>query len=123
MEVVTKHLYTPFGLRSLSPKHVDFKAVYTGDPWNRDHAYHQGTVWSHLWGEFAMAYLRVNKNSADAKYFVRVQAGTLEEHFYHQDGIRCISEIFDGDKPNKGKGCIQQAWSIGNTLLALLRAE
>ncbi len=123
LDVVMKHLYTPFGLRSLSTNDRDFKAVYTGDPWNRDHAYHQGTVWSHLWGEFAMAYLRVHKNSADAKYFVRVQAGTLEEHFYHQDGIRCISEIFDGAKPNTGKGCIQQAWSIGNTLLALLRAE
>ncbi|HEX5112278.1 MAG TPA: amylo-alpha-1,6-glucosidase [Saprospiraceae bacterium] len=123
MEVVTKHLYTPFGLRSLSPRHSDFKAVYTGDPWSRDHAYHQGTVWSHLWGEFALAYLRVHKNSADAKFFVRVQAGTLEEHFYRRDGIRCISEIFDGAKPNTGKGCIQQAWSIGNTLLALLRTE
>ena len=123
MQVVTKHLYTPYGLRSLSPKDRDFKAIYTGDPWSRDHAYHQGTVWSHLWGEYALAYLRIHKNSAEARYFVRVQSGTLEEHFYHHEGIRCISEIFDGLKPNTGKGCIQQAWSVGNTLLALLRAE
>ncbi len=123
LAIVEKHLYTPFGLRSLSPKHPDFKATYTGDPWVRDHAYHQGTVWSHLWGEFALAYLRVHKYSDKAKLFIRIQSGTLEEHFYHHNGINCISEIFDGGKPLGGKGCIQQAWSVGNTLLALLKAE
>ena len=123
LELVEKHLYTPYGLRSLSPKDPDFKAIYTGDPWTRDHAYHQGTVWSHLWGEYALAYLRVHQYSAAAKHFIRIQSGTLEEHFYHRDGINCISEIFDGGRPNEGKGCIQQAWSVGMTLLALLRAE
>ena len=123
LAIVEKHLYTPFGLRSLSPKDPDFKATYTGDPWMRDHAYHQGTVWSHLWGEFALAYLKVHQYSKAAKYFIRIQSGTLEEHFYHHDGIQCISEIFDGGKPKEGKGCFHQAWSVGNTLLALLKAE
>ena len=123
LEVVEKHLYTPYGLRSLSQKDPDFKAIYSGDPWTRDHAYHQGTVWSHLWGEYAIAYLQVHQYSAAAKHFIRIQSGTLEEHFYHRDGINCISEIFDGGRPNEGKGCIQQAWSVGMTLLALLKAE
>jgi predicted glycogen debranching enzyme len=123
LSVVEKHLYTPFGLRSLSPKHPDFKPIYTGDPWHRDHAYHQGTVWSHLWGEYALAYLKVHQYSNDAKLFIQIQSGTLEEHFYHRDGIHGISEVFDGGKPNDGKGCIHQAWSVGMTLLALLKAE
>jgi predicted glycogen debranching enzyme len=120
---VEKHLYTPFGLRSLSPRHKDFKPVYTGDPWTRDHAYHQGTVWSHLWGEYAIAYLKVHRYSNAAKQYIRIQSGTLEEHFYHRNGIHCMSEIFDGEHPGEGKGCIQQAWSVGMTILALLKAE
>ncbi len=52
-----------------------------------------------------------------------MQAGALEEHFYHQNCIHGISEVFDGAVPGTGKGCIQQAWSIGNTIKALLMAE
>jgi len=123
LQVVEKHLYTPFGLRSLSPKDPQFKPIYTGDQWSRDHAYHQGTVWAHLWGEYAIAYLKVNNYSDAARRFIQIQSGTLEEHFYHRDGIQCISEVFDGARPNEGKGCIQQAWGIGMTLLALQMAE
>jgi glycogen debranching enzyme len=37
----------------------------------------------------------------------------LEAHFYNDNGINAISEIFDGLNPGDGKGCIQQAWSVG----------
>ncbi|HJW30458.1 MAG TPA: amylo-alpha-1,6-glucosidase, partial [Saprospiraceae bacterium] len=123
LETVEKHLYTSFGLRSLSPKDPDFQPMFTGDAWSRDHAYHQGTVWSFLWGEYAMAYLKVHEHSAAACNHIKIQSGTLEEHFYEEAGIQCISEVFDGLEPNAGKGCIHQAWSVGMTLLALLEAE
>jgi len=42
---VQEELYTPFGLRTLERSHPDFKPIYKGDQWNRDTAYHQGTVW------------------------------------------------------------------------------
>jgi predicted glycogen debranching enzyme len=122
LKVIHEHLYTPFGLRSLSPADPAFKPVFTGDPWQRDNAYHQGTVWSFLWGEYALAYMHVHQNSAESKKWVNTQARSLEEHFYDEDGLYAISENFDGLNPREGKGCIQQAWSVGNTLLALLHA-
>ena len=113
-------MYTPHGLRSLSPEDPDFKPVFTGDPWHRDNAYHQGTVWSFLWGEYAIAYMRAHDFSAESRKWVKAQVNSLEEHFYYEDGLFAISENFDGKDPRQGKGCIQQAWGIGNTLLALL---
>jgi predicted glycogen debranching enzyme len=123
LDVVHDHLYTGYGLRSLSPLHPSYQPVYTGDPWHRDNAYHQGTVWAFLWGEYALAYLHVHHYSAESKKWVKAHARKLEEHFYHEDGLYAISENFDGEQPGPGKGCIQQAWSIGNTLLALLHAH
>lgn len=123
LAVVHDHLYTDYGLRSLSPTHQYFIPVYTGDPWQRDNAYHQGTVWGFLWGEYAMAYLHVYRHSAEAKKWVREHVKKLEDHFYNEDGLYAISENFDGEHPEAGKGCIQQAWSVGMTMLALLNAS
>ena len=123
LEVVHQHLYTDYGLRSLSPFHPDFKPIYTGDQWHRDNAYHQGTVWGFLWGEYAMAHLHVHKYSPESRKWVRQHAKKLEEHFYTEDGLYAMSENFDGNNPGHGKGCIQQAWSVGMTLKALLAAD
>jgi predicted glycogen debranching enzyme len=123
LQVIHEHLYTPYGLRSLSPVHPDFKAVYTGDQWHRDHAYHQGTVWGFLWGEYAIAHLNMHKHSPEAQHWVRAEVSTLEHHFYNEDGLYAMSENFDGDHTGPGKGCIHQAWSVGMTLKALLLAD
>ncbi|MEO5906764.1 MAG: amylo-alpha-1,6-glucosidase, partial [Saprospiraceae bacterium] len=120
LQFITDHLYTDLGLRSLSPSHHDFKPIYTGDQWQRDHAYHQGTVWAFLWGEYALAYLAVHKYSDESKDFIRKRAEALKHHFYHEDGIHAISENFDGGSPRFGKGCIQQAWSVGMLLKVML---
>ncbi len=123
LHIIEKHLYTDLGLRSLSKDHPDFKPIYTGNQWQRDHAYHQGTVWAFLWGEYAMAFLNVNDHSAKSKRVIRKKAKTLEQHFYHENCLYGISEIFDGEHPGNGKGCIHQAWSVGMTLKALLACE
>lgn len=123
LEFVHDHLYTGYGLRSLSPSDVSFQPIYTGDLWHRDNAYHQGTVWGFLWGEYALAHLYVHKYSAESRKWVKSQASKLEDHFYNEDGLYGISENFDGNIPEQGKGCIQQAWSVGMTLLALLAAN
>lgn len=123
LKVVETHLYTDYGLRSLSPEHPDFKPIFTGNQWLRDGAYHQGTVWGFLWGEYAMAYLKVHKYTPQAKKWVRDHSKTLKHHFYNENGLYAISENFDGLHPGTGKGCIQQAWSVGMTAFALLNAE
>ena len=122
VECVQNHLLTPFGLRTLAPDHKDFRPAYTGDVWQRDAAYHQGTVWPFLLPEFLTAYLKVNGNSPGAKQFVAGHLRELKNHFYSRECICAISEIFDGLNPSTGKGCAQQAWSVSNLVLLLLRA-
>ncbi len=117
---IDQYLYTDLGLRSLAKDHDDFKPVYGGDQWSRDNAYHQGTVWAFLWGEYAMAYLRLNEFSRDAQKQILEKAQSLKHHFYKEDCLMGISEIFDGQHPGEGRGCVQQAWSIGMLLKVFL---
>lgn len=120
LNIVEQYLYTDLGLRSLNPEHPDFKPMYGGDQWQRDTAYHQGTVWAFLWGEYALAYLKTNKYSAKAKKEIESKMAGLKRHFYEDNCLHGISEIFDGLNPASGKGCVQQAWSIGMLLKVLL---
>ncbi len=120
LRAVEDHLYTDLGLRSLSVDHPDFKPVYGGDVWERDTAYHQGTVWAFLWGEWALAYLKVHGYDQDAIHWVEQRSDAMRRHFYEEDCIHGISEIFDGREPGPGRGCIQQAWSIGMLIKVLM---
>ncbi len=110
--VVEKKLLTPFGLRSLSPDHPDYKAVYFGDLRSRDAAYHQGTVWAWLIGPFINAWLRVN--TAD-RHGARKLLEGFDKHL-NEACVGSISEIFDGNAPFTPRGCIAQAWSVAEVL-------
>ena len=122
VEKVYADLYTPYGLRSLSPKDPEFKSSYGGSLWNRDMAYHQGTVWAFPLGAYYLSYLKVHEYSKEAKLKVRrdldLLKGTLQEGCLGQ-----IAEIFDGMEPNVSKGCFAQAWSVGELLRAVKAAE
>jgi len=120
VEVVREHLLTDFGLRTLSPEHPDFKPAYGGNSWERDTAYHQGTVWPFLLSEYTSAFLKVNDWSEKAQKEVKKLLDPLKCHFYQEDCILGISEIFDGKLPRAGKGTVQQAWSVGAILKILL---
>ena len=41
---VQRHFLTPYGLRSLASSDPQYRGRYTGGPFERDGAYHQGTV-------------------------------------------------------------------------------
>ncbi|MEZ4970660.1 MAG: amylo-alpha-1,6-glucosidase [Flavobacteriaceae bacterium] len=105
-------LYTPFGLRTLDPDNPEYRPNYEGDQWSRDHAYHQGTVWPFLLHEYFQAYFKIYGTSLNNKKKVLLELEPLRKHFYKDNGIHCISEIFDGNAPQEGKGCIHQAWSV-----------
>jgi predicted glycogen debranching enzyme len=108
-----RHLLTSHGLRSLSPVDAQYHGHYGGGPSERDGAYHQGTVWAWLLGPFALAHLRVYNNPAQAAGFLEPIGNHLKVH-----GVGSISEIFDGDAPFTPRGCIAQAWSVGEVLRA-----
>lgn len=119
-KVVEEELYTGLGLRSLAKGDSDFKPTYGGNPWERDTAYHQGTVWAFLWGEYALAYLKQHHFSKEACQVIKEKSKALQEHFYQSDCLYGISEVFDGEVPDAGRGCVQQAWSIGMMLRVFL---
>jgi predicted glycogen debranching enzyme len=113
LATVDKHLYTPYGLRTLAPTDPAFVAVYGGDSWLRDTAYHQGTVWPFLLGEYWPAYFRVHGDSVTMRKQMYTELATLKQHFYEHDCLFGISEIFDGLHPQQGRGTANQAWSVG----------
>jgi predicted glycogen debranching enzyme len=113
VEACARHLLTSFGLRSLAPGHPDYRGRYEGGPWERDGAYHQGTVWAWLLGPFALAHFNVHGDRALARSYLEPLAHHLDDY-----GLGSIAEIFDGDPPHPPRGCIAQAWSVAETLRA-----
>jgi len=111
-------LLTSHGLRSLSPDDPQYRGSYSGDQYQRDGAYHQGTVWGWLLGPFVQAHLRVYKNPAQAQEFLLPMANHLIAA-----GLGSLSEIFDGDAPMTSRGCIAQAWTVGEVLRAWLATQ
>jgi predicted glycogen debranching enzyme len=115
LEIVRDRLLTPVGLRSLAPRHPDYKPKYYGDLRSRDAAYHQGTVWGWLIGPFVDAWLKVHPED-------RAGARLLLEGFEKHLSEACvgsISEIFDADEPYTPRGCVAQAWSVAEVLRSL----
>jgi predicted glycogen debranching enzyme len=106
-------LLTSHGLRSLAPGEPGYTGHYGGGPLERDGAYHQGTVWGWLLGHFALAHLRVHKDRAAALRLLE----PLGRQIY-ASGLGTLSEIFDGDAPFTPRGCIAQAWTVGEVLRA-----
>ena len=95
VDKVEAELLTPVGLRSLSPKDERYVPVYIGSPFERDSAYHQGTVWGWLIGPFIDAYRRVYPGVRPRGPHTRWIQGHLIEA-----GVGQISEIFDADPPH-----------------------
>src|SRR5437879_7098771 len=119
VEKVQEHLLTPYGLRSLAPSDPQYRGRYTGGPSERDGAYHQGTVWPWLLGPFITAYVKVNGGSDAARRQAAEWLAPLKDHLA-DGGLGHISEILDGDAPQRPCGCIAQAWSVAEILRALV---
>jgi glycogen debranching enzyme len=101
LKVVERDLLTPVGLRTLSPHDPHYQGRYEGPPAQRDAAYHQGTIWPWLLGAWIDA-CKKTRGSADFNF--------------KDTGL--IPEIFDGDAPHTPRGCIAQAWSLGELIRA-----
>lgn len=114
VDTMARQLWTPRGLRTLAPSEQSYRGRYTGDVWQRDSAYHQGTVWPWLLGPFVDAHLLVYRDPVAARRFLT----PLRTHLVNEAGVGSISEIFDGDAPHAAKGCIAQAWSVAEVFRA-----
>ena len=110
---IKEELYTPVGLRSLSPKDDRYIGSYGGGQYERDSAYHQGTVWSWLLGPYIDAVIQLDSQNG------RSEANTILGNFayhLHEACIGSVSEIFEGNAPHTPQGCIAQAWSVAELL-------
>ncbi|RDV84194.1 amylo-alpha-1,6-glucosidase [Ammonifex thiophilus] len=114
---VEEELYTPYGLRSLSPRDPAYRGRYVGDVLQRDAAYHQGTVWSWLIGPFITAYRKVFAGEKAAHRQIRRFFDPFRAHL-GDHGVGYVSEIFDGDDPFLPRGCFAQAWGVAEVLRA-----
>lgn len=108
---IWNELYTPYGLRSLSYMSRDYRGYYGGDQYERDTAYHQGTVWAWLMGPFIEAYLRIYDDKKGAMLLLEPLLHSLDDGL-----IGSIGEIFEGSYPHKQRGSFAQAWSVAEVL-------
>lgn len=110
-------LYTPLGIRTLSPMDKEFKSSYIGRLIDRDKAYHMGTAWGYITGQFITAYVKANGNTAEAKEFAALLLQPVIDHL--SDGcLGGVAEIFDGSFPCTSRGCYSQAWSVAELIRA-----
>ncbi len=115
VDAVHAHLYTPCGLRTLSPEDEKYHGVYEGGQKERDMAYHQGTAWVFPLGAYYLAYLRTHGSTAAAAAAVR-EALLPMEATLREGCIGQLPEIYNGDAPAFSRGCFAQAWSVGEML-------
>jgi glycogen debranching enzyme len=116
LAVVERELLTDFGLRTLARSDPKYRPQCAGNPFDRDSAYHQGTVWPWLLGPFISAYRRAFPGESDR---TTGWLARFPEHL-REAGLGSISEIFDGDAPHAPRGCIAQAWSVSEILRSLV---
>ena len=116
LKVVREKLLTPCGLRTLAPEDPAYRGRYEGNPVQRDSAYHQGTVWPWLLGAFGEATLKYAPDKKEAKAFLQTHLRNFLRQHLPVAGMGTVSEIFDGDPPHTPRGCIAQAWSVGEII-------
>lgn len=116
LDVCTRELLTPKGLRSLSPKSGYYRPNYVGGMLERNRNYHNGPVWPWFTGAYAEAYLKVHRNSG-ISFVERLLIGMEAE--MKKLCVGTLSELHDGNPPYKGHGAMSYAPSVGEILRTL----
>lgn len=120
VDICTRELLTPKGLRSLSPKSGGYNPMYTGPQVQRDYAYHQGTAWPWLGGFYIEASLKLYKRTR-LSFIERQMVGYEDEMFLHCLGT--LPELFDGNPPFHGRGAVSFAMNVAEILRSLEQME
>ena len=116
LDVCTRELLTPKGLRSLSPKSGYYRPNYVGGMLERNRNYHNGPVWPWFTGAYAEAYLKIHRNSG-ISFVERLLIGM--EADMKKLCVGTLSELHDGNPPYKGHGAMSYAPSVGEILRTL----
>lgn len=116
LDMVTRELLTPKGLRSLSPNSYGYRPFYVGNPVEREYAIHQGPARPWLFGFYADAYFRVFGLSG-VGFIERMLIGYEDE--MTEGCIGSLSEMYDGNPPYSGHGAVSTAKNVGEILRTL----
>ena len=115
LDMVTKELLTPKGVRSLTPTAGLYRPEYWGNASQRNASYHNGACWPWLLGVYARAYLSVFSRSGIA--MIRRRLTAYEEEM-NRHCIGTVAEVYDGNPPFRGHG----AQSLSINQAEILRA-
>ena len=116
LQVIDNELVTRRGIRTLSPRHAEYKGVYEGSQTDRDLAYYNGCCLTSLLGPYCEVCFKM-KGAAflnKAQWLVNGFYEDLNKH-----GVGAFSELYDGDPPHEPHGAISSALSTA----ALLEVE
>lgn len=116
LAMVERHLFTPFGVRTLAPSDPNYHGLYRGTQVERDAARHCGAAWPGLLGPYIDAVVRLRGRS-DARRVERQILNTLRQHLADA-GLGSVSQVCDGDAPHRPGGCVAHAWCTGELLRA-----
>jgi len=116
VERVRERLLTPIGLRTLEPRHPDYRGDFRGPMNERQAAYHQGTCWVFLLGVFARAALALEPNDFELMIELR---HAIERVLGAGPLLGQIAQVASGDPPHTLGGCPAQAWSVAELLRSL----
>ena len=120
LDICTRELLTPKGLRSLSPKSGGYNPMYVGPQTQRDYAYHQGTAWPWLGGFYMEACLKLYKRTR-LSFVERQMVGYEDEMMLNCLGT--IPEMSDGNPPFRARGAMSFAMNVAEILRTLNMLE
>lgn len=113
LDLCTRELLTPKGLRSLSPQSFAYNPTYIGNPTEREYAVHLGPARPWLFGFYADAYFKVFGLSG-LSFIERMLIGYEDE--MTEGCIGSLSEMYDGNPPYTGRGAVSTAKNVGEIL-------
>jgi len=116
LDIVTKELLTPKGIRSLSPKSIGFRPRSEGTINDRFYSAYNGAAWPWLLGSYLEAYMKIFQRSGYS-FLDRLLIGVEDE--MSNDCIGSLSAIYDGSIPYFGHGPISYATNVAGVLRAL----
>lgn len=120
LDICTRELLTPKGLRSLSPKSGGYNPICAGQQMQRDLSYHQGTVWPWLGSFYMEACLKIYRRTR-LSFIERQMVGYEDE--MQTNCLGTLPEMFDGNPPFRARGAISFAMNVGETLRTLSLLE
>ncbi len=116
LDVATRELLTPKGLRTLSPNSYGYRPLYLGNPEERQMAYYAGPARPWLMDFYSKAYIRVF-GIGSISFIERMMIGYEDE--MKEGCIGSLSELYDGNPPFIGRGAVSFAPNVGGILRVL----